>query len=254
MAISKYLDTHQVFTAVGFAEAFPGSVTDVNLLARAARSGAVDRVRRGLYVSKTGQFGHAQADPFDVAAAAAEDAVFCFLSALQLHGLLHNLVRVTQFYSGRQVSWFEYAGHSYRPRRLPNGPLDIQRLLTPSGRAYTVTTKEQTVLDGLARPGLAGGVENLLRSLSAVIYLDAEKLSDLAAGASASTRAKLGWVLDVRREEWRGSEDLLTQLSNVSGGPYYFSSSREPKDSHWVNRWRLYLPYPEQEMAAWLEL
>jgi predicted transcriptional regulator of viral defense system len=251
MAISKYLDTHQVFTAAGFAEAFPGSVTDVNLLARASRSGAVDRVRRGLYVSKTGQFSRTDADPFDVAAAA-EDAVFCFLSALQLHGVLHNVVNVTQFYSGRQVSRFEYGGQAYVPRRRPMGPLDTQRLPMPSGKAYTVTTKEQTILDGLARPGLAGGVENLLRSLSGMVYLDAEKLPGLP--TSASTRAKLGWVLDVKREDWRVSDALLTRLFNdVSGGPYYFSSSREPKDRHWVNRWRLYLPYPEQEMAAWLE-
>jgi predicted transcriptional regulator of viral defense system len=252
MAIRNYLDTHQVFTAAEFAEAFPGSMTDVNLLARAARSGAVDRVRRGLYVSKTGQFGHAQADPFDVAAAAAEDAVFCFLSALQLHGVLHNVVNVTQFYSGRQLSRFEYAGHAYQPRRRPKGSLDTQRLVMPSGRSYAVTTKEQTILDGLARPGVAGGVENLLRSVSGLVYLDPEKLVGLP--ASASTRAKLGWILDVKREEWRVSEALLAWLSKgVSGGPYYFSSSREPKDSHWVNRWRLYLPYPEQEMAAWLE-
>jgi hypothetical protein len=87
-----------------------------------------------------------------------------------------------------------------------------------------------------------------------MVYLDAEKLNGLAVGASASTRAKLGWVLDVKREDWRGTEALLARLSRaVSGGPYYFSSSREPKDGHWVNRWRLYLPYPEQEMAAWLE-
>jgi hypothetical protein len=25
-----------------------------------------------------------------------------------------------------------------------------------------------------------------------------------------------------------------------------------PKDSHWVNAWKLYLPESEEELAAWL--
>ncbi|MDR2567461.1 MAG: hypothetical protein LBC97_15660 [Bifidobacteriaceae bacterium] len=140
MAITKYLDTHQVFTAADFAAAFPGSVTDVNLLARATRSGAVDRVRQGLYVSKSGQFSGAQADPIYVAAAAADDAVFCFLPALQLHGVLHNAVNVTQFYSGRQISRFEYAGQAYAPRRR-----------RPKGLLVEILGSKQVLFDSFAR-------------------------------------------------------------------------------------------------------
>ena len=57
-----------------FARTFPDSQTDRNLLSRAVRRGGVERVRRGLYVSRTGQFSHSEASPLDIAAAVAPDA------------------------------------------------------------------------------------------------------------------------------------------------------------------------------------
>jgi len=253
MAIREYVDTHQVFTLAEFTRAFPHSVTDQNLLARAIRSGSVDRVRRGVYVSKAGQFAHSTASPFDVSAAVAEDAVFCYLSALHLHGILHNIVTVTQFYTVRHLDPFTYDGHAYQPRHRPKHHIDTQALLTVSGYRYQTTTKEQTLVDCLTRPALAGGPENVLRSLSGLVYFDQKKLFTLSESASGNTRAKLGWVLDTKREEWGIDSSSLERLADsVSGGPYYFWSSRPPKDSHWVNRWRLYLPYPEQEMTLWL--
>jgi len=251
MAIREYLDTHQAFSAAEFNRAFPGSVTDRNLLARAVRSGAVERVRHGVYVSKTGPYSRSQADPLDVALATTDDVVFCFLTALRLHGVLHNVVTVTQFYTAHKIGPFEYSGHYYQPRRRPDRPTDTQQLFTVTGRRYPVTTREQTLIDCLARPGSAGGPENLLRSLSGFAYLDSNRLLSLP--ASGNTRAKLGWLLEAKREEWRVDDAILHGLQQSLGaGPYYFWSSRPPKDSHWANRWRLYLPYPEQEMITWL--
>ncbi|MDR0782689.1 MAG: hypothetical protein LBE83_02910 [Propionibacteriaceae bacterium] len=251
MAIREYLETHQAFSAVEFRHAFPDSVTDRNLLARAVRSGGVDRVRNGVYVSKSGPFSRSQADPLDVARAAAQDATFCLLSALRLHGVLHNVVTVTQFYTSHKITPFEYAGQHYQPRRLPARDVDTCNLFTTSGRSYPVTTREQTLLDCLARPGLAGGPDNLLRSLSGFAYLDIA--SFLARPISGNTSAKLGWLLENKREEWRVDDTTLATLKrNIGAGPYYFWSSRPPKDRYWVNRWRLYLPHPEQEMITWL--
>jgi predicted transcriptional regulator of viral defense system len=253
VAIREYLSTHQVFTRAQFARAFPDSVTDRNLLARAMRSGGVDRVRRGVYVSKTGQYAHTEADPFDVAVAVSADAVFCYLSALELYGTVHNVVTVILFYANHRIAAFEYAGRTYRPRHLPAHRVHTQALLRASGRRYQVTSKEQTLIDCLARPALAGGYENLLRSLSGLTYVDFARLHRLSAVVSDSTCAKLGWVLEVKRDEWGIDASLMEHLGGrIGGGPYYFWSSRPPKDSHWVNRWRLYLPHCEQEMAAWL--
>jgi predicted transcriptional regulator of viral defense system len=131
--------------------------------------------------------------------------------------------------------------------------MDSQGLLTPSGHRYQVTTIEQTIIDCLNRLNLAGGPENLLRSIGGFHYLDATELLRIAEPYSASLRARLGWVLETNATDWAIDNETLSHLARTLGsGPYYFYSSQPPKDSHWVNRWKLYLPFTDQEMATWL--
>ncbi|MDR0625810.1 MAG: hypothetical protein LBG11_00900, partial [Bifidobacteriaceae bacterium] len=195
MAIKEYLDTHEAFNISDFARVFPGSQTDRNLLSRAVGRGAVDRPRRGLYVSRSGRFAHSATDPLDVAAAVADDVVFCYLTALRLHGVAHDVTHVTHFYSRHGTARFAYAGQVFVPHRLGDRGVETQSLLAVSGSAYRVTTREQTVIDCLARPALAGGPEHLLRGLGAFAYLDVAGLLGLADAVSLSTVARLGCVL-----------------------------------------------------------
>ncbi|MDR1431348.1 MAG: hypothetical protein LBI99_04430 [Propionibacteriaceae bacterium] len=253
MAIKEYLDTHEVFNIGDFERAFPGSQSDRNLLSRAVGRGAVARPRRGLYVSKSGRFTHSVADPLEVAAAMTDDAAFCYLTALQLYGVAHDVTYRTHFYTRYEVAGFSYAGQVYKPHQLRNRSVDTQKLFTGSGKAYWVTTREQTLIDCLARPSLAGGPEHLLRAVGAFAYLDIDKVHELASAVNRSTQARLCWLLEVKSEAWGVTDTSLTELSRLLGsGPYYFWSSKPPKDAHWVNRWRLYLPYTEQEMTSWL--
>ncbi len=252
MALQSFLETRQVFTTAEFSRAFPDSQTDRNLLSRAVGNGRVERVRRGVYVSKVGPFIRMSADPFDIAAAVAEDAVFAYTSALQLHGTLHNLTNRTQFFTKHRLPAFTYDRQDYVAHQIGAGEHDRQSMLTASGRAYRVTTREQTLVDCLTRPRLAGGPENVLRSLAGFAYLNTHRVAELAQEESLSARARIGWVLQARCDAWSVPDETLSTLRGSGAGPSYFWSSTPPKDSHWVNDWKLYLPAPEEEMAAWL--
>lgn len=253
MAIQSFLETRQVFTAAEFSRAFPDSQTDRNLLSRAVRNERVERVRRGVYVSKSGPFSRTPADPFEIAVAVAEDAVFAYTSALQLHGALHNLTNCTQFFTTRRLPAFTYDRQDYLPHQIDEPKPDGQSLLTATGRAYRVTTREQTLVDCLTRPRLAGGPENVLRSLAGFAYVNAPRVAELAKRESLSARSRIGWVLQAQRDIWSVREETLSALRGSLGtGPSYFWSSTSPKDNHWVNDWKLYLPEPEEEMIAWL--
>lgn len=253
MAIQRFLETRQVFTSAEFSRAFPDSQTDRNLLSRAVGNGRVERVRRGVYVSKVGPFSRTPADPFEIAGAVAEDAVFAYTSALQLHGVLHNLTNRTQFFTARRLAGFSYDRQDYLPHHVGEREPDRQSMLTASGRTYRVTTREQTLVDCLTRPRLAGGPENVLRSLAGFAYLNTHRVAELAQEESLSARARIGWVLETRRDAWGVPDETLSALRDSLGaGPSYFWSSTTPKDSHWVNGWKLYLPDPEEEMDTWL--
>jgi hypothetical protein len=83
MALKDYLNTHHVFNMREFKAAFPGSVTDLNLLARAVRSGKVDRVRSGLFVSRSERFFDVEPPPFVIATKTVDDATFCYMATLR---------------------------------------------------------------------------------------------------------------------------------------------------------------------------
>jgi predicted transcriptional regulator of viral defense system len=253
VAIKEFLGGRQVFTAAEFRARFPGSQTDRNLLSRAVANGTVDKVRRGTYVSKTGRFAGVAADPFDVAHAAVPDAVFCYTSALELLGAAHNVTRQIQFFTDSGVGPFAYDGVRYLPYHAKGTRLAPQDVLTPSGRGYRVTSKEQTLVDCLANLAAAAGPDHLLHSLAALTRLDAALAATVAARSAYSVRARLGWTLETKQEQWRvPGATLATLAESLGAGPYYFWSAARPRDRYWVRRWRLYLPHPEQEMASWL--
>jgi predicted transcriptional regulator of viral defense system len=253
MAIKKYLNTNHVFNTKDFKAATQGSTTDANLLARAAASGKVKRIRHGLYVSDAERFSGINPSPFEIATHTVDDTLFCYLSALQLHGVLHNVVNRTQFYTRHRISFFEYNGQEYYSFQLKDRAIDSQSILLSSGGSYLVTTREQTTVDCLNRLANAGGPENVLRSFSGFTYLDGSRAVKLAEKTNRSTCARLGWVLSTMQDEWNVANTSLESLRrSIGAGPYYFYSSVTPKDSYWVKDWNLYLPNPEEEMAAWL--
>jgi predicted transcriptional regulator of viral defense system len=252
MAITEYLNSHHVFNIADFKEAFPDSVTDRNLLARAVKNGKVERVRQGLYVSRTDRFFDAEPDTVSIAQKSVNDAVFCYLSALKLHGVLHNITFYTQFYTSHQLLPFAYGGITYKPLSSGRRQIETERLFAPNQTNPEVTTREQTVIDCLSRPTLAGGPENLLRSLGGYLYLDAESAARISTAAGASTRARLGWLLQNMQQSWQVPKKMLKLLrEGIGEGPYYFYKSKA-RERYWSPAWKLYLPNPEQEMLSWL--
>jgi len=131
---------------------------------------------------------------------------------------------------------------------------DLDTVLTPHGNSYTVTSREQTVLDCLGNLAMAAGPENLLRSVGGFTYLDIDKLLRLASRATASVRARLGWLLATNNQAWLVNNAQLQKLrQSLGAGPYYFFSASSTNRAAWQPRWRLYLPTQEEEMESWLK-
>jgi predicted transcriptional regulator of viral defense system len=253
LAFKDYINSHQVFNTEDLRQELGFSSTVKNLLSRAIANGKVERVRRGLLVSKTGRFEGAVPDPFEIANSAVDDALFCLLSALQLHSGTHNVVFATQFYTQQHLKRFAYNGNEYAPLRYPTPAPDAQSILTLQRQRFAVTSPEQTLLDCLNNIRLVGGVENLLRSLGGLTYLNSKKLLELSNGLSQTGAARLGWTLEANNDVWNTDPEVFEELQGkLKSGPFYFYSGRPPKDSHWVSKWQLYLPFEELEMITWL--
>lgn len=249
MKFKEYIESHQVFTADDLRTVATWGTARTQLQ-RALKAGEVERVRRGVYVSKTGKFLGEAPDPFLVARTIDPKAVISYHSALVAHGVAHNVGFECSFRSARVRSPFEYGGIRYVPYDLGDNP-QTQAMRSKSYGSARVTTREQTLVDCLTHPGRAGGMEEVVRSCSAFPYLDLEALLETLKDASSSTLSRVGWLLDAKRESWGVGEDVLGDLEGLLGkGPYRFDPKvKEAKG--WSSRWRLCLPETEEEALSW---
>ena len=112
---------------------------------------------------------------------------------------------------------------------------------------------QAAVIDCLEKPILAGGVEEAVRSLTTFVYLDVEKLIDLAVSAGVSAISRVGWLLSEKKNEWHVSENSLAQLeSKLGSGPYRLGPMTKRSSTGWVTRWKLILPEDKEEVESWI--
>ncbi len=110
-----------------------------------------------------------------------------------------------------------------------------------AGIEIRVTTLERTVADVLDRLDLAGGVEEVWRSLQSVPALDSRALEEYVILLGSRTlAAKVGFFLESRREELLASAPLLERLrARVSRAPVHMERHR---GGRLVSRWSLIVP------------
>ncbi len=257
MGVQSFLEQHHVFSLDEFRGELGEGRTAYNLLVRATKNGLADRVMRGVYVSRSGRFAELEPDPFLVVAAVSSEAVMIYHSALELHGLAHSPSRRVQFWTSSKTPGFTYRDFDFRRYELPSSLSDTDAVLwttlvrRPDGLARA-TSRERTLVDCMNRADLAGGLEEVLRSVAGLPYVDASNvLAYLKRLDSPTATARTGWVLEQRAREWYVGEDALDEMrSTLSKGPYYLTRSNET--GTWVPQWRLYLPRNATELERWV--
>lgn len=254
MSVQAYLEEHHVFSLEEFRTELGDGRTPYNLLVRATNKGLADRIMRGVYVSRSGKFSQEDPDPYLVAAAVSADAVMVYHSAMELHGLAHSPSRRVQFSTTRATAPFTYHDFEFRRYAPPKVQETVQwttLVRRPEG-VVRVSTRERTLVDCLNRTDLAGGLEEVLRSLAGVPYVDASNvLAYLKELASPTAVARTGWFLEQRAREWYVTEEALEGMRAMLGkGPYYLSRSNQA--GTWMPQWRLYLPTNAAELERWV--
>ena len=252
MKFRDYIERNRVFTTVQLASESGLSMPSVQtMLRRAVDAGRIERVRRGVYVSRAGRFADVDVDAFELVAVLDNAAPLSYHSALEAHGVAHNVASSCQFRSRSVRSPFEYAGVTYEPYPYEEAvpTLDLRR---SDGLRVLTTTREQTIVDCLECPDRSGGLEEVLMSLSLFPYVDVTVLERLAANATASLAARVGWLLEQKVEAWRVDTAALHIFEKLAkGGPF-----RLDKDSTeslgWSKRWKLCLPAKEEEVRSWV--
>ena len=117
-----------------------------------------------------------------------------------------------------------------------------------------VTSLERTLVDVLDRPQLAGGWEEVYRSLESVEFFDLDKIVDyvLLLG-NATTASKVGLYLDQHREALMVEERHLTALRNQRPKQPHYVDRRRGRGGRLVTEWNLVVP-TELVERSWAEV
>lgn len=260
MKPETFLATHSLFTRGELAAVLLGraeATVDAHL-ARWTRQGRIVRVKQGVFVrqEKPGAPSNTPPDFIALASRMAPDAAVAYHTALEAHGFGQSLFERLTFITWTKVKAVSFQDRRFVPVRPRAALLTVNRgehwieRLERGGMELRVTSVERTVADVLDRLDLAGGVEEVWRSLQSVPALDLESLEHyVAALGSSLLTAKVGFYLESRREDLAVPERLLDRLrGGIPKAPSYMDRRRRGR---LVARWALVVP--EELLAAGVE-
>jgi predicted transcriptional regulator of viral defense system len=213
--------------------------------------GRIGRIKRGVFFSVgPGETAdRASLDFLLVASRLAPDAVLAYHTALEAHGYAQSLFERLYFLTTSKTKPVTFRGRHFVPV-LPPAPLRRKRkALTLSteverrGLSCRVTTLERTLVDVLDRPDLAGGLEEVWRSLANVPLFDLDVVVDyVRLCAQATLAAKVGFFLEQHQQALGVPREALERLRRL-----------RPKQPHYLDRrlggkltpgWNLLVPTP----------
>jgi predicted transcriptional regulator of viral defense system len=250
----SFLSAHPVFTRAEYAAALghPANAASVtSLLRHHLRVGNIKRVSREVFAAVPAHLAADRMviDRFAAASKLRADGVLGFHSALELHGIAYSEFNEVQLISAGRSKLVDLPFGACRfltpPKALAAAgkadyltmPVDLQ------GLAVRVTAVERTVVDVLHRPDIAGGAEEVLKSLDLVRHLDPAKIADYAALLDSRSIASVcGWWLEKRRTELGVTEDVLARLRARLPRSRHYALGAEPGRAVLVAPWQVLLP------------
>jgi predicted transcriptional regulator of viral defense system len=258
---ASFLSAHPVFTRAEFAAAFghpAGGANVTSLLRHHLRAGNIKRVSREVFAAVPAHLPAERMviDRFAAASKLRSDGVLGFHSALELHGIAYSEFNEVQLVSAGRTELVDLPFGACRfvtpPKALAAaGKADyLTMTMDRQGVTVRVTAVERTVVDVLHRPELAGGVEEVLKSLDLVRYLDPAKVADYVELLDNRSLASVsGWWLEKRRSAFGVNDDVLARLRARLPRSKHYALGAEPGHAMLVEPWRVLLP-PQAVDAA----
>lgn len=241
---------------------FRGSVgvketTGYARLKDAVKRGYIDRLGKGVYVSRVGPWTARPPSPLLLPSFLADDAVLCYHSALDVLGHAHSQFFTVNYCSREQrrkgIFYGNYMIRQVNPREAVISKQELSFGVVEKrveGRTVRVTGRERTLVDCLDRLDLAGGAEEVFRSAGMYPYIKFDILLEyLRIHNKSSLYAKTGFLLDSYRDLFDFThEQELKILAGVTGSFAYLGPRRP--GCRFISKWRLLVP-PESD--TWIE-
>lgn len=256
MRPDDFFNAHPVFTVpeLGRFLAARGSNTPSNrktLIAHHEKQGRILRVRRGLYaVVPPGQDPTSCAvDAYLLAANMAADAILGYHTALEFHGKAYSSFQELQYLTATSARDTTFRSFRFRPVRFPKRLRAKRKELfgvetaDRRGMDVRVTSLERTLVDVLDRPDLAGGWEEIWRSLESIEFFNLDDVIQYTLLLeNRTTVGKVGFFLEQHAESLMVEAKHLERLrAHQPNKPHYLERGGKGP-SRYVRGWNVVVP------------
>lgn len=235
----------RVFTTRDAIEAQGNDAATRKQLVYLARKGYLIRIIRGLYGTVPPEFAGTEheIDRYLIANRVGwPSGALAFHTALELHGVANaTLNEVYCIMCGRNHP-FTFHGVDYR--FINASEVFGTSRSVRQGISVTVTDRERTFLDCIRRPQLAGGLDEMLRSLGTFHTVDTVVLGAyLGRFGERSLVQRTGVILSLLREDLRVPDEFLAGLRNAVGKKvYYLTPGMERGVGRLDKEWNVIVP------------
>ena len=199
----------------------------------------IESVRRDLFVAMSLETKQPVPNRYAIASHAAPGAYVAYHSAFEYHGLANQVYYEVYAASQSRFREFEHDGLTYRHVYSPfEGGVENK----PDG--VRVTDLERTVIDGINDFEKAGGLEELLRCIEMIPYLDCSKLTGyLLSYDKAILFQKTGYILGHFKEALKLTNDFFKVCqSRVTKSKRYLYCNLKREPHVLCKSWALYVP------------
>ncbi|MEE8403063.1 MAG: hypothetical protein V3R93_04835 [Candidatus Hydrothermarchaeaceae archaeon] len=218
-----------------------------NIVSRLKNKGYIREIKRGLYGIVPAQMigEDFTVDRILVASRLVEPYFLSHHTALEVHGVAHSFFNTVYITSGSPLRPFEYQGITYKVVATKHlfGYAEVGR----GRQAINVSDRERSVLDCIRNMGYAGGIEELLRSITRFPSLDFKRLLDyLEKFGETSLYHRTGYLLDLLREDLRAPEWFFEKIMGRLGSRAYYLTG---KKGTYVRKWNVIAPGNIKELV-----
>ena len=247
---APFFSAHPVFRRAEYAAAVgrrPEDKVVTAMLSQHLQAGNIRRIARGVFASVP---KHADAetwpvDRFLAASRLREGGVIAYHSALELHGCAYTEGHDVQVIAPGEPGMFAASGFACRFARPPRGfaSPDGVTALDRLGQEVRATTVERTVADLFDRYDLAGGADELFRSLDLVARVDAAALVRHArALGKAAGAGALGFWMEREQARLGAPDSALEELRALMPPQARYALGAKPGAGRTAKGWNVILP------------
>ena len=211
--------------------------TASSLIQSYLKKGYIQSVKRNLYVAINLADGEPVVSRYVIASNLTESAYISHHTALEYYGCTNQVFYDVYVSSKTRFNTFEFNGLTYRYQM---SRIDDGIVIKPDG--IRVTDLERTIIDSINDFEKIGGLEELLRSLEMIPYVDETKLlCYLKSYGKQILFQKTGYILEHFKESLKITDAFFkASEAEISKSVRYLY--RDLEKSVYNKRWRLFVP------------